>query len=67
MAKTIQDGYDELTVSVSKTVQEAPYEPLKMDAKLKRIVKPNEISSEMQEITEILENEIADYFGLEKR
>lgn len=62
MSRAIEDGYDEIEVHVSKTIQEEQFEPLKFAVTLKRMIKPEEISSEVQDITEILENEIADAF-----
>ena len=64
--KSLENGYDVLEVEISKTIQEADFEPLKYRAVLKRMVKPDEISSQFRELSEILENEICDALDLEK-
>jgi len=64
MSKSLEDGYDEITVTVAKTLQEFEYEPLKMVATLKRMVKPEEVSSGIREISEILETEICDFLDI---
>jgi len=66
MSKKIEDGYDEIEVRMAKTIQEKQFEPLQIAVSLKRMIVPEEVSSEVQEIAEILENEIADAFGFDK-
>jgi len=66
MAKReLVDGFEELTVDVSKTIQEKDFEPLKIRLSLKKMIKPEEISDEIREVSEILENEICDIMGIE--
>ena len=64
MKKALEDGYEELVVEVTKTIQVHEYEPLKVRVALKKHVLPEEVSAEFRKTTELLETEICDYLGL---
>lgn len=48
----------EINVQLSKTVQEAQYEPYNVQVGMKSFVSPNEVSSEFQRVHELLEDEL---------
>lgn len=56
---------EEINVTISKTIQEKDFEPLRMEVSLKRMVKPNEVSSQIREVSELLESEIVNFMDVE--
>lgn len=65
MSDHLPEGLDEVHVTMSKTVQEKEYEPLKITVSVRRTVPIDELSDNFRDITEILDNEIAEAFGFE--
>lgn len=55
---------EEINVVMSRTIQVRDFEPLRMEVSLKRMIKPDEVSSEIQNITEILETEIVNFLDI---
>ena len=64
MSKTLEDGFEELKVHVSRTIQIKEFEPLKISASLKKMVKPNEVSDTIREVTELMEDDINMILGI---
>lgn len=64
--KSLENGYDDLLIEVTKTVQEFEFEPLKVRVALTRRVLPTEVSSTFRQVTEQLEEEICTFMGLDE-
>jgi hypothetical protein len=61
----LENGYEEVTITVSKTIQEKPFEPLHVSVSVKKMVKKGQVEDQIRETTDMLESEICDFLGIE--
>lgn len=67
MEKTIENGYDEITVYVRRTRQMKEYEPLVVHTGVKRMVKIEDKNKEINNLLCDLEEEVNFFLGIEEK
>jgi len=66
MERTIEDGYDEISIFIKRTVQIKEYEPLTVGVTLKRMIEPEERKKEINNLMIDLEEEVNYFLGIKE-
>lgn len=66
MAKMLlEDGFEELTIEFSKTIQDLDFEPRRITVRLKKMCEADKYPEEINRITDLMELEVFNALGME--